>query len=157
MALSNAERQRRHRERVKAKLAAPGVHGAAGCLSAEQTADRDAVMDGPIYPVPKDTSQLPTFMGWNRYDWSYAPEALIDHFGMRSAFEGWQEEKRLLAEESDAIRQRHQAIVQEIEAEHGKEICERAKEGCGTLRLLDNYRKDRSLAAFRGKKGRRVT
>jgi len=56
-------------------------------------------MADPLYPVPPmgpRRDQIPTFMGWNRYEWSEAPEALIDHFGMRSAFRAWRAEKEKL-------------------------------------------------------------
>ena len=46
MPLTNAERQRRFRKRLRA-----GASAAVG-LTPEQCADRDAVMAEPLYPVP---------------------------------------------------------------------------------------------------------
>lgn len=101
MALTAAERQKRHRERTKAALA----RAAAG-LTPEQIADRDAVMADPLWPTPTSNShpQLPTFMGWSRYDWSAAPEALIDHFGMRAAWEVWRAEAQDVSDDEAARR-----------------------------------------------------
>ena len=90
MPLSNAERQRRWRERRKAHAAQHGL-----CqLTPEQAADRAAVISEPLFPVPKGNArdQLPTFMGWNRYDWLAAPAPLVEHFGMVEAVAGWKAE-----------------------------------------------------------------
>ena len=90
MPLSNTERQRRWRERRKAHAAQHGT-----CqLTPEQAADRAAVISEPLFPVPKGDArdQMPTFMGWNRYDWSAAPAPLVEHFGMGKAVAGWKAE-----------------------------------------------------------------
>ena len=129
MALSNAERQKRHRERCK-QLTREGV----GHLTGEQIADRNAVMADPLYPVPAIgpmRDRLPTFMGWNRYDWSVAPEALIDHFEMRSAFEGWRAEHA----EIDAARDRAEP----------QETADRLWPKFAMRRLLDEIAQDPTL------------
>ena len=58
-------------------------------LTPEQIADRDAVMaDHP----PPEGKRMPTFMGWSRSDWTYAPDPLVDYFGMRAAVDVWRRE-----------------------------------------------------------------
>lgn len=92
MPLSNAERQKRYRERRRSNPPS------AVALAPEQRADRDAVMSEPIWPVPERSAQdqMPTFMGWSRYDWSAAPMPLIEFFGMREARDGWDAERRAM-------------------------------------------------------------
>jgi hypothetical protein len=91
MALSNAERQRRHRNRLKQAARA------GGSLTPQQIAARDAVMAESLYPVPElgttAREQMPRFMGWDRYEWSTAPAELAEHFGMRAAWEVWRAEQ----------------------------------------------------------------
>jgi len=97
MALSNAERQRRHRNRLKQAARA------GGSLTPKQIAARDAVISDPLYPVPElgtlGFEQLPRFMGWERYEWSAAPAELAEHFGMRAAWEGWRAEQEAVKAE----------------------------------------------------------
>jgi hypothetical protein len=114
MTLSNAERQKRFRENLKQK-AQKGDH-----LTPDEIADRDAVMADPIYPVPGIglRDQLPTFMGWNRYEWSVASEALIDHFGMREAWDGWRAEKekiqRQIHEQNVRADAHYKAVIADL-------------------------------------------
>jgi len=134
MALTNAERQKRHRERLRAAASA------ASGLTAEQRADRDAVMSEPLYPVPPPHArqQMPRFMGWERYDWSAAPEPLIDHFGMRAAWEGWRSEM-------DAIRSDQDRIFAHLEGLAGRIIAE-----CGdrAIEILDRDGRSALIAAY---------
>ena len=133
----------------------PRPPSAAGGLTPEQDADRRAVMAEPIYPVPEGAAadQMPTFMGWHRYDWSVAPRELVEFFDMQDAYDGWAAEKQAIEDQMDELRREHNAEVDAIVAEHGQEVCERAKCGAGTLRLVREYRKDPTLAKF--KTGRR--
>lgn len=66
-------------------------------MTPQQIAARDAVMADPLYPVPNlgapAREQMPRFMGWDRYEWSASPAELAEHFGMRSAWEGWRTEQ----------------------------------------------------------------
>lgn len=129
-------------------------------LTPEQIADRDAVMADPIYPVPEGPArdQMPNFMGWNRYEWSAAPEPLIDYFEMREAFDGWRGEFEALERDMDRLRQAHNAEVDRITAEHGEDTVRKVM-GLpgerGTFHLLEEYRKDPTLSTYKGRGGRR--
>jgi len=147
MALTNAERQKRHRERVKTALRGDG----AKVLTAEQIADRDAVMADPIWPVPTGAAkdQMPRFLGWTRYEWSAAPEPMIDHFGMRDAWEGWQSERAEMQSRLNAINAASTTRAEAIVAEHGDRARVIIREG-GQRALFRAYEADPTL----GKKQR---
>lgn len=141
MALTNAERQKRHRERLRAAASA------ASGLTAEQRADRDAIMSEPLYPVPPSHArqQMPCFMGWERYDWSAAPEPLIDHFGKRAAWEGWRSEMDVMRIDQDSISARGKGLAERIIAECGDRAIEILARG-GRSALLAAYDADPTLA-----------
>ena len=113
MTLSNAERQRRYRERLKARarsadrqsdpselemlraqVAALEAELARGSvqLSASDLQDRWRILLDAMFPFPEDRSGLPRFMGWDRLDWALAPDPIVAHFGMAEAVECWREE-----------------------------------------------------------------
>jgi hypothetical protein len=121
MALSNAERQRRYREKLKQQARSGGGEEVARLeaviaelraeieelkaapslqLSAAEEADRVEVMNDPAdpghlvayHPWPQDRSALPRFLGWDRIAWTHAPERVIDTFGMRWAVDIWRRE-----------------------------------------------------------------
>jgi len=121
MALSNAERQRRYREKLKRQARsgngeeAERLRATIAALEAElvalkaspslqlapaEEADRVEVMNDPAdpghlvgyRPWPEDRTSLPRFLGWNRIDWAHAPERVIDAFGMRWAVDLWRRE-----------------------------------------------------------------
>jgi len=147
MALTNAERQKRHRERLRAAASA------ASGLTAEQRADRDAVMSEPLYPVPPPHArqQMPRFMGWERYDWSVAPEPLIDYFGMRAAWEGWRSEMDALRTDQDRISARLEGMAGRIIAECGDHAIKILAER-GRSALIAAYRADPTLGVKRRKR-----
>ncbi len=151
MPLTNAERQKRHRDRLK--VAASMVVG----LTAEQTADRDAVMSEPLYPVPPAHArlQMPRFMGWERYEWSAAPKALVDHFGMRAAWDGWQAEQAAMEARTQDLHDRVQARADGIVAECGEVANEILRQG-GAVALFRAYEADPTLGV-RPKRRRAVT
>lgn len=74
MALSNAERQKRHRERLKARAASSTIP--------EPPPSFTSVDD----PLEED---LEEFLGMDRHEWAVAPEALIDLCGLRDAVNRW--------------------------------------------------------------------
>jgi hypothetical protein len=61
-------------------------------LTPEQIAERYAVMAD--HPMSEDGARgpMPTFMGWNRSNWTNAPDPIVDHFGMRQAVDVWRRE-----------------------------------------------------------------
>ena len=61
-------------------------------LTPEQVADRDAVMADHQMSEGPARGLIPTFMGWNRSNWTNAPDAIVDHFGMREAVDVWRRE-----------------------------------------------------------------
>jgi hypothetical protein len=160
LSLSNAERQKRHRERLKAALARSAIPEGS-CLTPEQIADRDAVMAEPLYPVPpRDRqNQIPTFMGWNRYEWSAAPEALINHFGMRTAWESWRAEKDEMQAQVSAGHARSVAHFEAVLAGLTPAARERAEDmmkggSRGIFYVLDEIAKDPALGTGRKRKAR---
>lgn len=75
MSLSNAERQKRHRERLKAR--------AALAVIPEAPANFTDVLD------LKDCDGA-EFLGWNRHEWMMeAPDPIIDMCGLRNAVDRW--------------------------------------------------------------------
>ncbi len=151
MPLTNAERQKRHRDRLK--VAASTVVG----LTAEQIADRDAVMSEPLYPVPSAHArlQMPRFMGWERYEWSAGPEALVDHFGMRAAWDGWQAEQAAMEARTQDLHDRVQARADGIVAACGETAGEILRQG-GAVALFRAYEADPTLGV-KQKRRRAVT
>ncbi len=151
MPLTNAERQRRFRKRLRA-----GASAAVG-LTPEQCADRDAVMAEPLYPVPPvdRRAQMPRFMGWERYEWAAAPEPLIDHFGMRAAWEGWQAEKGAMKAQEDHVYAYREGEAGRIIAECGDAAIRILSEG-GRLALFRAYESDPTLG-MNTKTRKRVT
>lgn len=149
MPLTNAERQRRFRTRLKA--AASTATG----LTREQVAARDAVMAEPLYPVPSQGARahMVRFMGWERYEWSVAPEPLVDFFGMRSAWEGWKREMQALTKKQDTLFAHRSAEADRIVAECGEPALALLRTG-GQSALFRAYRDDPTL---RIKKRKRVT
>ena len=89
MAFSNAERQRRFRDRQQ--QAARAGRG----LTPEQIADREAVASDRRWPVPPPGAcdQIPQFLGWSRYDWSLAPHELVAFLGLEDAWNQWKAEQ----------------------------------------------------------------
>ncbi len=134
MPLTNAERQKRFRERLRA-----GATAASG-LTAERCAARDAVMAEPLYPVPPvdRRAQMPRFKGWERYEWSEAPAPLIDHFGMRAAWEGWQAEKGAMKAHQDHVYAYGEGEAGRIIAECGDAAIQILSEG-GRMALFRAY------------------
>ncbi len=112
MALSNAERQQRYRERLKARaraadrlcdtgeimqlkkrialLEAELARGGTK-LSAADLEDCLTIALDAMFPFPEDRSTLPRFMGWDRLDWAMAPDAIVAHFDMTEAVECWRD------------------------------------------------------------------
>jgi hypothetical protein len=110
MTLTNADRQRLHRERVKVRLQDdPGeVSRLSGELAALRTAVR-ALQKPSAELLPLTEQQLqdradmvadllssrawwrksrkepPRFLGWTRDQWTFAPEELLRHFGLQDA------------------------------------------------------------------------
>ena len=126
MALSNAERQRRFRERLKARacavdqrcdpdelhslrervalLEAELARGGVG-LSPADLKDRDMIQHDPMFPFPEDRATLPRFLGWDRLDWAMAPDPIVAHFGLSEAVWWWREGLVALADElPEAVR-----------------------------------------------------
>ncbi len=96
MVVSNAERQRRHRERLRVRLAETEQRGQVArdvtCgLSAGQQAARDLVVAGKLYPLPKNQT-APLFLGWNRFEWTHAPDEVVKLCGMMPAVRKWRGE-----------------------------------------------------------------
>ncbi len=151
MPLTNAERQKRHRSRLKA--AASTGDG----LTPEQIADRDAVMSEPLYPMPSARArlQMPRFMGWERYEWSAAPKALVEHFGMRTAWDGWQAEQAAMQVKMQDLHDGVQARAERIVAECGEAASEILRQG-GAVALFRAYEADPTLGA-KQKRRRAVT
>lgn len=149
MALTNAERQARHRARMKA------MPSAGSALTPEQIAERDAVAADPIYPVPpRDArAQMPRFMGWERYEWSEAPLPLIEFFGLRVAWEGWQAEKSEMDWKIAEISRAHEERAAKIIAECG-DVARQIMNREGTRGLFRRYEADPTLGQ---KRKRRVT
>lgn len=58
-------------------------------LTPEQIAERDAVIAEGRRRQGGGRGKMPTFMGWNRADWTHAPDPVVDHFGMRAAVDAW--------------------------------------------------------------------
>ena len=146
MVLSNAERQRRFRERQKHRV------DSVGGLTAEQIFDRDAVAADPIWPVPRDRSQIPRFLGWSRYDWSVAPRELVEHVGLVDAWEGWKAETEAMEAEQRRINEATRARAAEIIAECG----DKAKEVAAQYGLNRMFR-DYEAGLFKLKRVKRVT
>lgn len=132
MALSNADRQRRFRERAKKRMA--------GGLTAEQISDRDAVASEPIWPVPnkKYQSQVPCFLGWNRYDWSAAPRELAEHVGLLDAWEGWKAEHEDMQAQMKRTSEIANQKVEAIRAECGDQVMQ-AYLNRGSYKLISDY------------------
>lgn len=169
MVLTNAERQRRFRERhgtLRATRARPdNVRSAepqdgAAVLTAEQRAARDAVMSEPLYPVPslrapdpwgrvgidyEAIKNLPRFMGWERYEWSAAPMELIEYFGMQSARAGWDAENAAIKAESDRVHAERNAYVARIIDECGDAARKILARGGGNSELTRAYEADPTL------------
>ena len=141
MVLSNAERQRHHRERLKARAAGTS-RGA--CLTPEQIADRNSVASEPLHPVPRDTSQIPTFMGWNRYEWASAPDALVEHFDLSEAVNGWRAERAEIDAQIRALSQKVATRADAIVEECGERAHEIMREH-GRLGLIRAHGKDPTL------------
>lgn len=147
MPLTNAERQRRFRERQQSNKAQSGF-----ALTDEQIWDRDAVASEPIWPVPRGSMQVPHFLGWSRYDWSVAPRALVELVGLLNAWEGWQAEH---ARMNERMRQNHvdfmarvDAIIAEV-GDRGRELMDSK----GGYTLIREY----EAGAFTKKGRKRVT
>ena len=143
MALSNAERQKLFRDRRRSATPHSG-------LTPEQISDRDAVMSEPIYPVPPEhlRGQMPRFLGWERYEWAMAPEAMIDFFGMRSAWEGWTAELKSVDRDRSWI-ETDRVEGQRILAEVGPAAQKVLNDGGGWRALIAAYRQDPSLGTRR--------
>lgn len=58
-------------------------------LTPEQIADRDAVIADHPTPEGARHGKMPSFMGWNRPNCTFAPDAVVDYFGMRTAVDAW--------------------------------------------------------------------
>ena len=142
MGLSNAERQRLYRERLKARAAGISL---GACLTPEQLADRKAVASEPLYPVPQDKSQIPTFMGWNHHEWAVAPDALVEHFGLVEAVAGWREEKAELQRQLDEQNRWFEARANAIIEECGERAREIMRGQGGIFGLISAYEKDPTL------------
>ncbi|MEP9348568.1 hypothetical protein [Xanthobacter sp. KR7-225] len=74
MALSNAERQKRHRERLKARA------------SSSTIPEPRSSFTGVDDPLEADSEE---FLGMDRHEWAVAPEPLIDLCGLREAVNRW--------------------------------------------------------------------
>ena len=133
MALSNAQRQRRFRQRRETREQAARAHDASEIerlrgeilhlrarnvvlkmelerdsakLSPAQIEDRGVISCDEMFPFPQDRSTLPRFMGWDRLDWVRAPDEMVRHFDMTEAVEGWRE---ALAAHPEALPKAHRA------------------------------------------------
>jgi hypothetical protein len=88
MAMTNAQRQARWRERNKIRRPAEGLP-----LSREQVQDREKILglvpQAPSEPLSQDLDLEPRFMGWTRCQWISAPEEILRHFGLYEALEQW--------------------------------------------------------------------
>lgn len=133
MALSNAERQRRFRERLQARVKAAEQAGDPSefarlrdritlleaelarrgtRLSATELEDRFTIALDAMFPFPEDRSVLPRFMGWDRLDWAMAPDPIVAHFGLTEDVEGWREALVACSDElPDALRARVRARI----------------------------------------------
>lgn len=90
-------------------------------------------------------------MGWERYDWSAAPEPLIDHFGKRAAWEGWRSEMDAMRIDQDPISARGEGLAGRIIAECGDRAIEILARG-GRSALLAAYDADPTLGVKRRKR-----
>lgn len=131
MVLSNAERQKRYREK-RNELARAATSGE---LTSQQVEDRQAVMSLSLFPIVATASDRPRprFMGLDPNQWRNAPDELVDHFGMREARSRWNDEwtehKRrveLLRVRSDVIIARVGARAKKIARDHGNVVLCRA-------------------------------
>ena len=103
-------------------------------------------------PVPQGAAQdqVPTFMGWSRYDWSAAPATLIDFFGMRVARDGWDAERLALDEDMSRMSRERSLEADRIIAECGP-IARKIMQAGGTMRLFREYQADPMLGQKRRK------
>jgi len=103
MAMTNAERQRRHRERQQAKLAALPIP------SPEFVNAEDPTEAEPL-----------EFLGMDRHEWAVAPEPLIDALSMRSAVDKWRHAiYRRLGDHADGLFHERWSDVRAIRASLG--------------------------------------
>jgi hypothetical protein len=72
------------------KVKSQGLAGVV--LTPEQIAERYAVMADHSVSEDGARGPMPTFMGWNRSNWTNAPDPIVDHFGMRQAVDVWRRE-----------------------------------------------------------------
>ncbi len=121
MALSDADRQRRHRERTKQRLVGL-AEGYGPNLTPEQVSDRNAVASEPLWPMPQDMArdQMPRFLGWTRYEWSVAPAALVGFFSLNGAWHGWKAEEAEMRRKCMEASARWSEYVARIRAETGR-------------------------------------
>jgi hypothetical protein len=111
MALSNAERQARHRQRVRERMPEQTEAGSGTGLTPEQIADRGAVIACTALPLSAgDRTRLPRFLGLDRDEWTRQPEQIAQIVGLGEAWTRWQDERpqRAMALTA-AIRQRERA------------------------------------------------
>ena len=129
MALTNAERQARHRERQK--MAAVS----AGGLTPQQINDRQVVMAASLFPIAPTAggNPRPCFMGLSPSQWSKASDELVDYFGMREARARWNEEWQDYRVRVDRTRARAEQIIasgtpraKKIARDHGNAVLCRA-------------------------------
>lgn len=134
MALTNAERQQRYREKHK---------GTAG-LTEQQIVDRNAIAaaPSPFVSFAKDDPLQPRFMGWDRHRWRQASVELAEHFGMREAWERWQTEWKDHVDRVSHANERARDILQGGGRRAGKIWRER-----GALGLCAAYDADPTLGA----------
>ncbi len=91
---------------------------------------------------------MPQFLRWTRYEWSVAPEPLIDHFGMREALEGWKAESAEMQRQLDVISAARTAEADAIVAEHGDRARALLRSG-GQVALFRAYETDPTLGKKR--------
>lgn len=62
-------------------------------LSRAQLEQRAAVASDPLFPIPPCLESLPKFLGWSRYEWTYAPEEVARAVGLGEPWALWNEER----------------------------------------------------------------
>ena len=149
MALTNAERQQRFREKhgsVRAGVAAPVVVQATGSvgLTEKQIADRETLIaTGSIFPIGIKYAG-PLFMGMPPNEWRQCSDELVDYFGMRDARDRW---RRDLTEHFETTRQAN-ARAQQIVAELGARAA-KIRHDSGAVALCQAYDADPTLGRKR--------
>ena len=112
MALTNAERQARHRERLKSAAALSGE------LTPQQVEDRRATMTRSLFPITAAAggNAGSHFMGLGPNQWRKAPDELVDFFGMREACDKWNAEWQEHLRRVEEARKRADEIIASIGA-----------------------------------------